>query len=62
VFLYHFFQRRCLTCARASQWLTTTCYKEFGRNSMCVELRMEHILNTCNVPQKNLVSFPFHQY
>jgi hypothetical protein len=43
-----------------------TCYKEFGKNwtigLMCVVLRVERILNICNVPEKNLVSFPFHQY
>jgi hypothetical protein len=47
--LYHQFQRRWVTYARASQqpsqWLTTTCYKEFGRNLitgfMCVVLRVK---------------------
>jgi hypothetical protein len=69
MFLYHHFQRHWLTCARTSQqpsqWLTTTCYEEFGRNLitglMCVVLRVEHMLSICNVPERNFVSFPFHQ-
>jgi hypothetical protein len=45
-----------------SQWLTTTCYKEFGRNMiaglMCVMLWVEHIMNICNVPEKKFGEFP----
>jgi hypothetical protein len=60
VFLHHHFQRRWLTCARASQqpsqWLTTTCYRESDRNLiaglMCAVLRVEHMLNIRNVPEK----------
>jgi hypothetical protein len=39
--------------------VTTTRYKEFDMNLitclMCVVLRVEHILNICNVPEKKLV-------
>jgi hypothetical protein len=51
---------------QALKWLTTTCYKEFSRNLItgliCVVLRLEHILNICNLPGKYVVSFPFNQY
>jgi hypothetical protein len=41
-------------------------YKESDRylitGLMFVVLRVEHILNICDVPEKKLASFPFHQY
>jgi hypothetical protein len=29
---------------------------------MCAVLRVERTLHICNASEKNLVSFPFHQY
>jgi hypothetical protein len=59
-FFYLPFRGRWLTRACAAQQptqcLISTCYKEFVRNLitglMCVVLRVEHILNICNVPEK----------
>jgi hypothetical protein len=62
VCLYPHLQTRWLTCMRASQLpsqkLTPTCYREFGKNLitglMCAVLRVERILNICNMSEKTL--------